>query len=72
MRVVGIKYSKWLICSILSVHVNWPGGFEGSTWPTHDPVGFLKAEESMVRYGRANFSEGFVLPISARTDLTAP
>ena len=44
--------------SIFSVHVNWPGGYEGSTWPKHDSAGFTLAEESMVKYGNANFSKG--------------
>ena len=42
---------------IVSVHVNWPGGLAGATWPMHDPAGYSEAESSMCAYGRANFSE---------------
>lgn len=52
--------------SIFSIHVNWPGGFEGSTWPLHDRIGYDAAMKSMADYGKANFSEGPVLPLSAR------
>ncbi|KIM88518.1 hypothetical protein PILCRDRAFT_2746 [Piloderma croceum F 1598] len=41
---------------LASVHVNWPGGLAGATWPLHDPNGYTEAEKSMCTYGRANFS----------------
>jgi len=41
---------------VRSVHVNWPGGVTGATWPAHDPNGYSEAEKSMSVYGRANFS----------------
>jgi len=41
---------------LTSVHVNWPGGLAGATWPLHDPVGYTEAEKSMCAYSRANFS----------------
>lgn len=42
---------------VRSVHVNWPGGLAGATWPLHDPDGYSEAERSMSAYGRANFSK---------------
>jgi hypothetical protein len=56
---------------IYSIHVNWPGGLEGATWPLHDPTGYSEAEKSMAGYGRANFSEQFVFLRYTSTDLTA-
>ena len=41
---------------LVSIHVNWPGGPAGATWPTYDPAGYTEAEKSMCSYGRANFS----------------
>jgi hypothetical protein len=46
---------------VRSVHVNWPGGVAGATWPLHDPAGYTEAEKSMCNYGRANFSQSLVL-----------
>ncbi|KIM86360.1 hypothetical protein PILCRDRAFT_86556 [Piloderma croceum F 1598] len=41
---------------VRSVHVNWPGGPMGATWPLHNPTGYTEVEKSMCSYGRANFS----------------
>jgi hypothetical protein len=49
--------------SIYSVHVNWPGGYEGVDWPTFDPTGYGEAVKSMAEYGRGSFSEGFLNPL---------
>jgi hypothetical protein len=54
---VQIGPSCQLAHHLASVHVNWPGGLAGATWPLHDPNGYTEAEKSMCAYGRANFSE---------------
>jgi hypothetical protein len=61
-RFEGMHSSAYSSCGslnhrLISVHVNWPGGLAGATWPLHDPVGYTEAEKSMCAYGRANFSE---------------
>ena len=53
---ISVPVSDHLL-PIVSVHVNWPGGVQGATWPSHDPTGYTEAEKSMCAYGRANFSK---------------
>lgn len=44
-----------------SINVNHPGGTTDKTWPEFDPIGFQQTEDSIVRYGIANFSESLSL-----------